>query len=185
MATCTQTVDISTEHKMILERINKTHGLSIREQIEMGIDYLDRKFKAIEDPFQTILQSNPRQNAPTIGTSFSEWTDDNAIKEEETGDIIYCVNFAPTTKGRFVTQSIPDRWIYVHTIDNAKRILILKSPIAVQGFLRHLNNRSNFHQLEMNPQEEARVEHSLSELIGDNQENTPYKPAEIMPNAFF
>ena len=181
-----QMVNISTRHKAILNRIKQTHGLSIREQIEMGIDHLDGKYGAVEDPFQTIPQSKPQKAAPIMVTSFAEWMQDNAVKEEESGDIMYCVSNAPTTRGRFATESIPDSGIFVRTIAGTKSILHLKSPKATSTFRLHLGNRSNYHQLEMklSPQEDARVEHSLSELISDTRGTVPQKPAVLMGNEF-
>lgn len=181
-----QMVNISTRHKSILDRIKQTHGLSIREQIEMGIDYLDGKFGAIEDPFQTNPQSKPQKSSPIMVTSFAEWMQDGAIKENESSDIMYCINNAPTTRGRFATESIPDSGIFVRTVDGAKCILHLKSPKAVSTFRIHLGNRSNYHQLEMklSPQEDARVEHSLSELISNTRGTVPQEPAVLMGNEF-
>ncbi len=186
MATTPQTVNISTRHKEILDRIKQSHGLSIREQIEMGIDHLDGKYGAVENPFQAIPQSKPHKADPIMVTSFAEWMQDSAIKEYESSDIMYCINNAPTTRGRFVTESIPDSGIFVRTIDGAKCILHLKSPKAVSTFRIHLGNRSNYRQPEMNlsPQESARVEHSLSELIRDTRGTIPQEPAVRMGNEF-
>lgn len=179
-----QLVNISAKHKAILDRIKQTHGLSIREQVEMGIDYLSDKFKVIDDPFRTDPQSQPHKADPIMVTSFAEWMQECAIKEWESGDIMYCVNNAPTTSGRFVTESNPDSGIFVRTIDCDKCILHLKSQKAISTFRIHLGNRSNYHQLEMSlsPKEEARVEHSLAELISDTKGTAPYEPAVRMGN---
>lgn len=181
-----QLVNISAKHKAILDRIKQTHGLSIREQVEMGIDYLSDKFKVIDDPFRTDRQSPPHKADPIMVTSFAEWMQECAIKEWESSDIMYCVNKAPTTSGRFVTESNPDSGIFVRTIDSAKCILHLKSQKAVSTFRIHLGNRSNYKQLEMklSPQEDTRVEHSLSELISDTRGTQPMKPAVLMGSEF-
>ena len=186
MAITPLTVNISVPHKAILDRIKQTHGLSLREQVEMGIDYLSDKFKVIDDPFRTDPQSKPQKSSPIMVTSFAEWMQDSAIKENEGSEIMYCVNNAPTTSGRFATESIPDSGIFVRTIDGAKCILHLKSQKAVSTFRIHLGNRSNYHQLEtkLSPEEEARVERSVSELISDTRGTVPPDSDDLMGNAF-
>lgn len=179
-----QTVNISSRHKDILGRIKQSHGLSIREQIEMGIDYLGDKFKVINSPFGSESTERPPQTKPHVITNFADWMQDCEVRAEEGIDIMYCVNNAPTTKGRFISESNPDSGIFVRTIDSDKCILHLKSQKAISTFRIHLGNPSNYRQMEMNlsPQEDARLEHSLSELISDTRGTVPFEPAVRLGN---
>ena len=175
MNTTPLSVNISPEHKDIMTRIKQQYCFSYREQIEKGIERHDKTYPPFDSRFPETPATQPPHIDPRVFTSFSDWMHACEVELEESITILSCLNNAPTTRGRFITESDNSGGVYVRTTDNAKGILHLKSPKAISAFRLHLGNRINYQQMEMNlsPQESARVEHSLAELIDPPKKDEP------------
>jgi hypothetical protein len=180
--------NISAKHREILNRIKNSHGFSIREMVEMGIDHLGQTFRS-ELPSEDSISEPILPATQKVITSFAKWIQECQISPPEVDGLLYCVNNAPTIKGRFVTQlihGISGQEILVSLKDDPRSILRLFSLKGVEAFRVHLTNQVGIQQLQINlsPQEDARVEHSLSELISDTRGTQPMKPAVLMGSEF-